>query len=79
MNTLNRISQRPDVMGGKACIGGQRVTVGMIVGQIATDATSGPPLGRISVSGSRGHRPSAAIRCLARARLLSPVRSHPWT
>ena len=34
MDRLDRISQRPDVMGGKACIRGLRVTVGMIVGQI---------------------------------------------
>ena len=34
MDRLDRISQRPDVMGGKACIRGMRVTVGMIVGQI---------------------------------------------
>ena len=33
---LNRITQRPDVMGGKACIRGMRVTVGMVVGQIGT-------------------------------------------
>jgi uncharacterized protein (DUF433 family) len=31
---LNRITQNPLVMGGKACIRGMRVTVGMIVGQI---------------------------------------------
>jgi uncharacterized protein (DUF433 family) len=34
MTELNRISQRPEVMGGKACIRGTRVTVGMLVGQI---------------------------------------------
>jgi uncharacterized protein (DUF433 family) len=34
METLDRITQRPEVMGGKACIRGIRVTVGMIVGQI---------------------------------------------
>ena len=34
MEQLNRITQRPDLMGGKACIRGRRVTVGMIVGQI---------------------------------------------
>ena len=34
MVQLNRITQQPDVMGGKACIRGMRVTVGMIVGQI---------------------------------------------
>jgi hypothetical protein len=34
MEQLNRITQRPEIMGGKACIRGLRVTVGMIVGQI---------------------------------------------
>jgi uncharacterized protein (DUF433 family) len=34
MEQLNRITQRPEVMGGKACIRGMRVTVGMIVSQI---------------------------------------------
>jgi len=31
---LNRITQQPDLMGGRACIRGMRVTVGMIVSQI---------------------------------------------
>ena len=35
MGHLDRITQDPEVMGGKACIRGLRVTVGMIVGQIA--------------------------------------------
>ncbi len=34
MGQLDRITQQPEVMGGKACIRGMRVTVGMIVGQI---------------------------------------------
>jgi len=34
MERLNRITRQPDVMGGKACIRGMRVTVGMLVGQI---------------------------------------------
>ena len=34
MRDLDRITQRPDMMGGKACIRGMRVTVAMIVGQI---------------------------------------------
>lgn len=34
MEQLNRITQQPEVMGGKACIRGMRVTVGMVVGQI---------------------------------------------
>jgi len=31
---FDRITQQPGVMGGKPCIRGMRVTVGMIVGQI---------------------------------------------
>ncbi|MCU0755161.1 MAG: DUF433 domain-containing protein [Xanthomonadales bacterium] len=34
MDRLDRITLQPGVMGGKACIRGMRVTVGMIVGQI---------------------------------------------
>lgn len=34
MAQLDRITQDPAVMGGKACIRGMRVTVGMVVGQI---------------------------------------------
>ncbi|MBS1800972.1 MAG: DUF433 domain-containing protein [Acidobacteria bacterium] len=34
MSKLERITQQPEVMGGKACVRGTRVTVGMIVGQI---------------------------------------------
>jgi len=39
MKTLQRITQHPDVMGGKPCIRGMRVTVGMIVGQIGAGHT----------------------------------------
>ena len=34
MDQRDRITQRADVMGGKACIRDLRVSVGMIVGQI---------------------------------------------
>lgn len=34
MEQLDRITQQPDVMGGRACVRGMRTTVGMIVGQI---------------------------------------------
>lgn len=37
MGQLSRITQHPDMMGGKACIRGMRVTVGMVVGQIGAD------------------------------------------
>ena len=35
MKQLDRITQQPGIMGGKACIREMRVTVGMIVGQIS--------------------------------------------
>jgi uncharacterized protein (DUF433 family) len=35
MERFNRISLKPEVMGGKACIKGTRVTVGMIVSHLA--------------------------------------------
>jgi uncharacterized protein (DUF433 family) len=35
MADFTRITQNPAVMGGRPCIRGLRVTVGMIVGQIA--------------------------------------------
>ena len=34
MSEFERITQDPEVMGGKPCIRGMRVTVGMVVGQI---------------------------------------------
>ena len=37
MEQLNRITQAPEMMGGKACIRGMRVTVGMIVGQVGAE------------------------------------------
>jgi uncharacterized protein (DUF433 family) len=39
MNNFLRITQNPAVMGGKPCIRGLRVTVGMIVGQIGAGRT----------------------------------------
>lgn len=35
MNTLERITADPEVMGGRPCIRGMRVTVGTIVGLVA--------------------------------------------
>jgi len=34
MGRLDRITQQPGVMGGKACVRGMRVTAGMIVNQV---------------------------------------------
>ena len=39
MQELKRITLNPDVMGGKPCIRGMRVTVGMIVESIAAGRT----------------------------------------
>jgi uncharacterized protein (DUF433 family) len=36
MEKLIHITQQPEILGGKACIRGTRVTVGMIVRQIGT-------------------------------------------
>ncbi|MGZ5446401.1 MAG: DUF433 domain-containing protein [Thermoanaerobaculia bacterium] len=35
MNTLERITADPEVMGGRPCIRGMRVTVGTVVGLVA--------------------------------------------
>lgn len=39
MKQLNRITLDPTVMGGKACIRGMRVTVGMVLGLLAAGRT----------------------------------------
>jgi uncharacterized protein (DUF433 family) len=36
MPDLDRITRSPDVMGGKPCVRGMRVTVGTVVGLVAT-------------------------------------------
>lgn len=36
MGLFDRITRDPTIMGGKACIRGMRVTVGMIISQIAS-------------------------------------------
>ena len=40
METLDRITTDPEVMGGKPCIRGLRVTVGTLVGLIAAGKTT---------------------------------------
>ena len=39
MKSLERITVDPAVMGGKACIRGMRVTVGMVVGLLAAGSS----------------------------------------
>jgi uncharacterized protein (DUF433 family) len=38
---LDRITRNPDVMGGKPCVRGLRVTVGMLVGLVASGHSTG--------------------------------------
>ena len=45
MGPLNRITRHPGVMGGKACIRGMRVTVGMMVAEIGAGQTIDELLG----------------------------------
>jgi uncharacterized protein (DUF433 family) len=45
MKALTRITFDPQVMGGKPCIRGMRVTVGMIVGMLASGHTKETVLG----------------------------------
>lgn len=40
MSDMDRITQSPVVMGGRPCIRGMRVTVGMIVRQVAAGAST---------------------------------------
>lgn len=40
MLKFSRITQNPTIMGGKACIRGIRVTVSMILGQLASGKTA---------------------------------------
>ena len=39
MEPFDRITQNPAMMGGKACIRGMRLTVGMVVGQIGSGSS----------------------------------------
>ena len=45
MRTLDRITIDPAVMGGKACIRGMRVTVGTVVGLLASGCSTADILG----------------------------------
>jgi uncharacterized protein (DUF433 family) len=41
MKTLRRITFNPEIMGGKPCIRGMRVTVGTVVGLVASGHSKG--------------------------------------
>lgn len=81
MEQLNRITQQPDVMGGKACIRGMHVTVGMIVGQIgAGHSVSERPSRLMPVSPARNTLMSSAKptrSAFAPLIVSSKIRSYP--
>ena len=64
MESLERITQNPNVMGGKPCIRGMRITVGMLVGQIAGGRSTDDLL--------------ADYPCLEREDILQALRYAAW-
>jgi len=62
MADLDRITQSPDMMSGRPCIRGMRVTVGMIVGQIGAGVSIDELLTDYPY---RGHHAGIALRCMA--------------
>ena len=67
MAQLDRITRDPTVMGGKPCIRGMRVTVGMIVGQIGAGHTIEELLAPLDLRAA-----DATIACSLRHRPGSP-------
>ena len=57
---LDRIPRNPEVMGGKPCLRGMRVTVGTIVGLIASGCSHPEILDAYPYFGRRRHPPSLA-------------------
>ncbi len=64
MRGFDRIALRPGVMGGKPCIRGMRVTVGMIVGQVGAERSIDQLL--------------ADYPCLEREDILQALRYAAW-
>ena len=67
MTPLTRITLDPDVMGGKPCIRGMRITVGTIVGLVASGRTVPAILAAYPYL-EEGHPGSSHLRRLARRR-----------
>jgi hypothetical protein len=65
LGDFNRITLRPGVMGGKACIRGLRVTVGLIVGQIGAGRTGLAGQGAASRSLSAKTNVGTGVACLS--------------
>ena len=65
MAQLNRITQQPDVMGGKACVRGMRVTVSMVVSQVGAGHSIDEILADLPLPGTRGRHAGASLCRLA--------------
>jgi hypothetical protein len=65
MHNLTRITFNPEVMGGKPFIRGMRVTVGAIVGLVASGKTVDEVLADYPLPGARGYIGGAIVRDLA--------------
>ena len=61
---LERITLNPMIMGGKPCIRGMRITVGTVVGLVASGASFEEIL-QLSLFGIRGYSGGGSIRGLA--------------
>lgn len=66
MNKLDRITFDPAVMGGRPCIRGMRVTVGTIVGLVASGHSPDAILKLYPLLGTGGHQASPSVCRLAR-------------
>ena len=64
MHHLTRITFNPQVMGGKPCMRGMRVTVGTMVGLVASGKTVDEVLADFSLPGARGYLGGPVIRSL---------------
>jgi hypothetical protein len=64
MENLSRITFDPQVMGAKPCIRGMRLTVGTIVGLIASGKTVDQVLADYPLFGARGYPGGTVIRGL---------------
>ncbi len=60
MQTLDRIIRNPEIMGGKPCVRGMRVTVGMLVGLIASGHSNGEVLAAYPYLEEEDIRPALA-------------------
>jgi uncharacterized protein (DUF433 family) len=78
MNQFDRITQNPAVMGGKPCIRGLRVTVGVIVGQITAGVSIEAYWTTFPISSAKTFSRRSAMResLFRNAKRTSPNLSH---